>query len=397
VSETLAGVRASLARTCALLLVLLVAASSCAGPGSDPARDAAISAELEKLDTGLRDGDDAGVRNAAARLRELGARGADLQRADEALRLSNARIEPRLQPALDALRAALASGDDELARSVLRRLWSMGPTGAAADLANVYERILEGRLAVAGLDLRAECVWIPAPEIPGGGTCLVRLAARSRDGVERTLEPGPATLALTAITVDLRGASSQGSQTRSFDTLALVTIPAEGAAGVDLAQVPLELPEGALALRLTAEIRLRSGTVHEGDRTLPAQRVPVEHGELVLLAGRLLAQGAADPSDVVRRAADPEARRGDLLDAALRVRREDRERVLDALCVYAGDTPSVDRLTSALRWLAPDVQGGADAATWARWLADRGARLANAAQKNEPVLPRHLQPNLAGS
>ncbi len=375
---------------CALVL------GGCAGPAPDPARDAAVAATLEKLDVALRDGDDAGVRAAAARLHELGARNEDVARADEAMRLTNARVEPRLQPALDALRAALSSGDDELARSVLRRLWALGPTGAAAEIAAVYQRILEGRDAVAGLDLRAECVWMPDPKIAGGGTCVVRLAARSRDGVERELEPGPVTLALTAISMDARGNQSQGSEARSFEALSRIAVPAEGVGGVDLAQIPLELPSGALALRLSAEVRLRSGTVREAGRILPAQRVPVEHGELVLLAGRLLARGAAAPEDLAELAASPLASKRDLLDTALRVRRADRDAVLDSLCAFTGDAARVERLAPALRWLVPDAQGGADASTWSRWLADRGQRTIDEVHRSEPVLPRGLAPKYAG-
>jgi len=328
-------------------------------------------------------------------LRARGARGPELARADEVARLLDARVEPRLEPALDALRAAVASGDDDLARAVLRRLWAQRPTGAAAERAAAFERILDGRGAIAGLELRAECVWTADPGIPGAGTCVVRLAVRSRDGVARALEPGPATLSLTAITVDTRGNSSHGSEARSFEALARLDVPAEGAVGIDLAQIPLELPAGALALRLTADVRLTPGTVRQTERALPAQRVPVEHGELVLLAGRLLAQGPAEPDELARGAAEPDSRAGELLEVALRVRREDRARVLDGLCAYAQDPARVERLASALRWLAPDVQGGADPSEWSRWLAARAERVRAGERRTEPVLPRALEPKLA--
>ncbi len=229
----------------------------------------------------------------------------------------------------------------------------------------------------------------------GGGNCIVRLAVRSRDGVARALEPGPATLSLTAITVDALGNSSHGSEARSFGALARLDVPAEGAVGVDLAQVPLELPAGALALRLTADVRLTPGTVRQTERAARAL-TPVEHGELVLLAGRLLAQGPAAADELARRAEDPDSRASELLDVALRVRREDRQRVLDGLCAFAADPARVERLAPALRWLAPDVQGGADPSGWSQWLADRGERVREGARRSEPLLPRALEPKLVG-
>ncbi|MCY2961689.1 MAG: hypothetical protein NTY35_16130 [Planctomycetota bacterium] len=213
----------------------------------------------------------------------------------------------------------------------------------------------------------------------------------------RALEPGAATLALSAITVDARGNVSHGSEARAFDALARLEVPAEGLAGIDLARVPLELPAGALALRLTADLRLSPGSVHDAERALPAQRVPIQHGELVLLAGRLLAQGAAAPGELARRASEPGTNAADLLDVALRVRREDRAAVLDEACAFAGDAARVERLAPALRWLAPEVQGGADPLAWSRWLGERGERRLSGARRSEPVVPRALEPKLAGS
>jgi len=365
----------------------------------DGEREASVARAIERLDAALRDGDEAVARAAAAEIRELGARGSARDQADEATLLLDTRVEPRLEPALLALGAALADDDVMLARAVLARLFSLEPTGAALDLARAYERIIGGREALQGLDLRMECVWSPDPARPGAGTCLVRLAARSKDGIARQLVPGPATVAFTALTIDARGLSSQGAETRSFDDLAQVEIPAEGTGIVELAAVPLELPLDARALRLTAELRLRSGSVRVGERALPAQRIDVRDGELVLLTGRLLGLGPAAPGEMQAAAFDPDARPEDLLEIALRVRREDREAVLDDLAPLATDLNQAERaekLASALRWLAPDAHGGGDGATWSAWLEARAQDRRESRRRSEPVLPRSLRPNLAG-
>lgn len=381
-----------------LLLLGLAWCASCAttSSASDPTKDAAVAAQLDALEVALRDGDDGAARNAARKLRELGAGERELAYAAEAERLVAARVEPRLQPSLEALRVALRSGDDEVARSILRRMRLMSPTGSALELVEAFERIVDGRTAVSGLDLRAECAWMPGPTAGRGGTCSLRFAASARDGVPRTLEPGPATLMLTAITVDRRGHLSAASEARSFDDLARLDVPAEGGASVELARVPLELPPGALALRLTALIELRAGSVHQHGRALPAMNAGVTAGELVLLDGRLLALGPAARDELARRASETSARPADLLDIALRVRREDREAVLDSLAERAIDPARAELLAPALRWLAPDVRGGADPGAWGDWLAERAGRLRDERSRGEPVLPRRPQPRLAG-
>jgi len=379
-----------------LILVALGAGCSTSSPASDPVRDAAIAAQLDALEAALSGGDDGAARAAAQKLRELGAGERELAFAAEAERLVAARVEPRMQPALEALRVALRSGDDEVARSIIRRMRLMGPTGSALELVEAFERIVDGRTALTGLDLRAECVWMPGPTAGRGGTCSLRFTASARDGVPRTLEPGPATLLVTAITVDRRGHLSEASEARSFDELARLDIPAEGGASVELARVPLELPAGALALRLTAQIELRAGSVHQHGRALPAMNADVGAGELVLLDGRLLALGPAARDELARRASESNASGADLLDVALRVRREDREAVLDGLAEPAIDPARAELLAPALRWLAPDVRGGADPGTWGDWLAERAGRLSAERSRGEPVLPRAPRPRLAG-
>ncbi len=365
----------------------------------DGERELSVARAIERLDAALRDGDDGEARSAAAEIRQLGARGSAREHADEAARLLDTRVEPRLEPALLALGAALSDDDVMLAKAVLARLFAMQPTGAALDLARAYERIIDGREALQGLDLRMECVWSADPGKPGAGTCLVRLAARSKDGVARQLVPGPATVVFTAFTIDARGLSSQGAETRSFDELARVEIPAAGVGTVDLAAVLLELPADARALRLTAQLRLRSGSVRVGERALPAQRIDVRDGELVLLTGSLLGLGPAAPGELQAAALEPDARAEDLLEIALRVRREDRDLVLDDLAPLATDLAEVaraEKLAPALRWLAPDARGGADGAAWANWLEERAQGRRVDQRRGEPVLPRSLRPNFAG-
>ncbi len=312
-------------------------------------------------------------------------------------------VEERFVPALEALQAAVEARDDALARAVHERLMLLGPTGAALDLARGFERILDGRAAVRGLEARLECHWLPGAD-PAEGHCVLRLAAFAKDGVARTLEPGPATVRLRTATVDASGGLGQGEASSALPALARLDVPAEGRVAVDLARVPLRLAPNALAIRLSADVDLRSGTVRVDGATLPAMHVAVTPGEVVLLHGRLLALGAADPGDLVRLAARAGAGSRELLELALRLRREDREAALDALAAAALPEALVQPLAPALRWLAPGYQAGADARAWAAWLDRRALRNAADRGRSEPRLPgpetgragaRHLDPRRA--
>ncbi|MBL8863363.1 MAG: hypothetical protein JNK02_15315 [Planctomycetes bacterium] len=380
----------------ALALALALGASPSCATAPSAQREAELAAACERLEAALRDGDDAAARAAAARIRELDARGADARRAEELVRLLDARVEPRFEPALLALRAALADGDPAQARAILARLLQLQPSGTALELARVYERILDGRAALSLLELETQCLWRPDPQVAGAGTCVVRLAVRSRDGAARALVGGAATLELAAVTLDARGHHRRAGETRALEAPARIEVPAQGPAEADLALVPLELPDGALALRLTARVLLRSGSVVEQGRALPARPVAAAAGELVLLEGRLLALGPAARGDLAAAALQPASRPEDLLALALRVRREDRDAVLDAVAGLDLDRGRIERLAPALRWLAPEAGGGSDVAQWDEWLDARAAARRAAERSTEPVLPRAGRAKLAG-
>src|SRR5450432_3994497 len=62
-------------------------------------------------------------------------------------------VQPEFLPAFEELQRAIATGDDGVARRILRGIEARGPTGPAASLAQAFERVLAGREAVSELHL----------------------------------------------------------------------------------------------------------------------------------------------------------------------------------------------------------------------------------------------------
>ncbi|MEY2785332.1 MAG: hypothetical protein RL277_1542 [Planctomycetota bacterium] len=269
------------------------------------------------------------------------------------------RVEPRLQAGIDSLRQSLEAGEDEQARAILSRLWSLGPDEPSAELLRSFERVLGGRESVKALDLRlvAEPRELPAElrsRMPAAMGYALQLQVRNPLTSPLRLVPGPATLASVREEVSAGGAIVRSQELRPFQLNSALEIPAEGELRVPMAEFFLAPRDNELAVRLAFTLELRAGTLLRDGQELPAMRWNVTGSRTCAATQRLREAGAqADPHALLRSDADALA----LLEAAIAVPEERVAQTLADLCAALDPATRVDltRCHKALCWLAGEA------------------------------------------
>lgn len=307
----------------------------------------------------------------------------------------------RFAPGLEALQAAVAAGEDELARSLIAHVDSLGPDERVWNMTRAFERILDGRAAVHALALSLECIpepletLLPGAETGSQGWRLV-FRAENRSADEIVLSPGPATLLSTRTDLGRRGAESSTQETRSFERLKKFAVPPNASADVELARFFLAPVEGPLAVRLSFEFELRSGVLQRAGRELPAMHLAVRPARATRRAADL-------PTDTLSTAELLAASAGlsspeELLALAVRTEPEPGGADLDGLAAQLAERPrtTLALWVPALRWLAgsgvPSDPDGLRA-----WLRNRGARREEAGVRPNLVLPSEPRADADGA
>lgn len=282
-------------------------------------------------------------------------------------------VDPRYQPQLEAMRAAVEEQDDQVARRISSSLRArlradaargLAETGPALELLEGFERILMGRLLVGALEL--ELVDRP---LEGGLAVLVLLRARSQRPV--VLRPLGAQLRVHRMTL-----SPEGKESRAVRTVGRVDLGALEL-GEEWLEVPLEsfattIPSNALGARTHWTLELLAGDVLEQDQAYPAQRVQVAGAERVDLAPFLPNQ-PVEPEELVAYAQRDDLAAPPLLERTVRIAPERREEALDLLTgpVESMSAEQIARLVPTLRWLSRTGLPGQDPLAWRTWLRRR--------------------------
>jgi len=303
-----------------------------------------------------------------------------------------AEVDARFAPGLEALERALAAGEDDLARALIKHIDSLGPDERVWHFVRGYERILDGRAAVRCLALALACEpEPPGTALPGAqpGAQVWRLVFQARNtGTERIeLLPGPATLTTTHTDLAPRGGEARALETRSFDKLKRIDLEPGAQSEVELARFFIDPLAGQLAVRLDFTLELRSGVVQRDGRELPAMHLAVAPARAARRSAEL-PEGSLTPEELLAASA-PLTKTEELL--ALAVRTEpgtaganlaDLERALAEL-----SRPRLELWIPALRWLAgPEVPTDVDGLRG--WLRARGQAQSAKAPRPALVLPR---------
>jgi len=280
-------------------------------------------------------------------------------------------VEPEFLPALESLRAALAAGEDDTARLILVHVLARAPRGRTLEVAQGFERVLDGRAALRELAFRLEFVDEPDGTAPRD-LLRLELVVQNRGSLPLACRPGPGTLHVEHERLDGRGALLVADQTKGFEKLAALRLEPGAEARELLSIVFLELTPGSIAERLRFRLELTSGTVEREGRTLPAMRFQIAPCERRALSEVVLARGPALLEHWTAFLAVPRPKCADALDLALRMQPEDHPAALEALARRAPELtdPDLEACVPALRWLSSRTDPGGDPAEWRRWLEE---------------------------
>ena len=279
-------------------------------------------------------------------------------------------IDPKFALSFEALRDAVEQGEDELAERVLAGIWARGPEGRSFELAEGFQRILDGRKALrtVALELFAE------PAATGGEETArdYRLLLRATHGREDTLELRslPPSLHRLVTQVAPTGVESRRLSSLVVDELAELVIPPDGVV-IDLGvhRTPML---GSLAARDRWKLDLRSGDVLVEGRSLPAMALEVDVCEVAYLAP-FLPPEPVEPAELVRYVQRERITMPPLMERAVRIAPERRLEALEEIARIAPklDDQRLGGITPALRWLLRTNRVGADATAWRVVLANR--------------------------
>lgn len=279
-------------------------------------------------------------------------------------------IDLAFVPAFESLDAAVRARDDELAARILSRIYARTPDDATRALADVYQRILEGRTVARALTLRLE-----AESDPKGHTFEVFLVAEHSLEQALELRSGPASVHFLCVVVDPTGIEQRVATSRSVSALRDLSVPAGERVRIDLG--PFDMPAASvpLAARASWELDPVSGEFRFGGATLPASGLAVAPCDLVRLAP-WLPNGAVEPAELARYLGEPGFSTPAMLERTVRIDSARRPEALDLVTpvALAMDRIALARAVPALRWLAGHSELGADGESWRAWLVERAQK-----------------------
>ena len=298
-------------------------------------------------------------------------------------------VGARFAPGVDALKRAVAAGEDDLARALIAQLDSLGPDEKVWNLVRAFERILDGRAAVRTLELTLSCEPIPEEiRLPGAaaGSQAWRLVFRAHNTGPDVIEllPGPAILSTKRTDVARRGGEASTLETRSFDKLRRIELAPGEQSNVDLAAFFLDPPAGQLAVRLDFVLDLRSGVLKRAGRELPAMHLAVTPARAARCAAGL-PEGTLTPEELLEASASLSTAE-ELL--ALAVRTETGKGLVDLERALAElPRPRLELWIPSVRWLA-GAEAPTDVDGLRGWLRARNEAQAQRGPRPALVLPR---------
>ncbi len=286
-------------------------------------------------------------------------------------------IAARYEPSFLAVQGALDDRDVANAEAVLTRLRSQleresslggGEVAvearAALELAEGFERIVEGRKRLAALEMGLDLVADPQ----GGPDHELFLVVNSAWEEALKLEPGPANLVLARSQVDQAGRQATVSRTLTLDALRPEIQPGQPER-ISLGSFPSRVSGDALAERLVFRLEVRAGEIAEGGDRFPAQRYEVPPLEYVGLAP-FLPNAALEPAELATYLQRPEPASAPIMERAIRILPARRGEALALIrpLVQRATELEFQRMVPALQWLAPDGPGVSGREPWVRWL-----------------------------
>lgn len=362
----------------------LLAMAACAGVRRVE-WSSAQRAQIETIERALKDGD---VIAARSEFELLDASSAQRQLAYYLeQRIAVRELEP-FELAFAEISAALEARDEALARSILNYANARQPRGAALEIAQRFERVLEGRVRLGRLSLA-----LVARPVEDGARFAVELVARNDSSQSLQLRARGAALDYLIVGLTAEGVEHRTAQRAFVDALDRLHAPAGEQVRIGVGQFEAPLG-GSIAVRGSWRMSAASGSIFVDDLELPASELRVAACESVRLDARLPRSPIepAELADYLRRGAPTMA---SLLERAVRITPERREEALALLTPILLQRPllEIGRAAPVLRWLSGervDDGFGEDGPRWKSWLEDRAAPDEGAPQPPQLELPDAL-------
>ncbi len=278
-----------------------------------------------------------------------------------------------------SLSEARSRTDDVAALTVSGDLPSRESVEAALMAVERFEEIIDGRER-----LRAVSLGMELRRLPGEERVEAWLTGDSSWPEPLVLRPFAASILIGRLHIDREGFEVTWSETVVLEDGVELAMGAGGTASLRLAALPIQVPVGAMATRMSVSLVCTGGEVEEAGVRFPARNIDVGEAERTDIAG-WIPTGLVEPGRMVRLVEEGRGSTDVLLECAIRIAPARRDEALDGLgrAIQTLPREAVRPVVPAIRWLM-GVQGidgfGRDERDWKELLADRYDRRVEAGE-----------------
>jgi len=296
----------------------------------------------------------------------------DLLLARSTARQLQGRLSREMESAIPLSEARVRT-DDVAALTLSGNLPSRESVEAALGAVERFEEIIRGRER-----LRAVTLGIELRRLPGEELVEAWLTGESGWPEPLIIRPFAASILIGRLHVDKGGFEVNRSETVVLEDGVELAVAADGTASMRLVELPIQVPVGAMATRMTVTLVCTGGEVEQAGERFPARDIAVREAERTDIAG-WIPTGLVEPQRLVQLVEQGRGNTDVLLECAIRIAPSRREEALDGLgrAIQTLPREAVRPVVPAIRWLmgVSGIDGfGRDEADWKQLLAERHER-----------------------
>lgn len=288
-------------------------------------------------------------------------------------RSTTRQLQGRLNRELDSaisLPQARTRTDNVAALTLSGDLPSRESVEAALIALERFENIIDGRERLRAVSLRIELRRRPGEEMVEAW-----LTGESAWTEALTIRPFAASILIGRLHIDKGGFEVNWTESVVLEDVVELSLPPGAAASRLLAALPIQVPVGAMATRMSVTLVCTGGELEQAGEPFPAREISVAEGERTDIAG-WIPTGLVEPQRLVQLVEQGRGATDVLLECAIRIAPSRREEALDGLgrAVQTLPPEAVGPVVPAIRWLmgVRGVDGfGRDERDWKELLVER--------------------------
>lgn len=265
---------------------------------------------------------------------------------------------------------ARARTDEVAALTLSGDLPSRESVEAALEIVGRFERIVEGRARLEAVSLELQL-----RRVSDEAEVEVWLAGRSGWPEPLSVSPFAASVVVRRLSIDQRAFEVNWSDRLVLEGAVRLDLPASGEHAERLLVLPIEVPRGAMATRMTVGLACTGGEVSEAGERYPARDIPVAEDQRTDIAG-WIPTGLIEPARLTALVEEGRGNTEVLLECAIRIEPERRAEALDGLgrAVQTLPDEALRPIVPAARWLLGVDGFGRDERAWKQLLVERYER-----------------------